>query len=637
MTLASAYDLKLAFGTRVLFDDAAITIDEGERVGLVGRNGTGKSSLAKVLAGRVTPDAGEVVHRNGASIEYLEQRPELPADKSARQIVLGGLDKWSKAKAEYDALLERLERGDGDLGDLIERQTEAAAEVERLGGFDRDHDAESMLANLEVSNIDAPVGPMSGGERRRIALARLLVRQPDLAILDEPTNHLDLDTIEWLEQHLAKRYRGAVLLITHDRYLLDAVVSRTVELDDRVLHSYAGGWGAFLEGKAERTANDDRREANRQKFVKREVEWLRRGPKARSTKQQARIDRAEAAIAAKPRAKERTAALELDTTRQGGRVLDLRGLTIELGGRTLVRELELAMVRGERLGIVGPNGCGKTTLLRTITGALTPTAGAISLGKNAEVAYLDQSRSMLNPDETVHENVSGLGTKLTFRDKTVDIRSYLARFAFPPARLREKVSALSGGEKARVALAMLLLRPSNLLLLDEPTNDLDVDTLGALEQMLVESDATAIVVSHDRYFLDRVATGILSFEDDGRVIKYEGAYETFRRGRKKREAPRKETRKETATTKAVQPEAEPSAPAKKDAKLSYKERKELDGLPDAIEKKEAELGAVEAKLADPTLYAERGDEVKPLLEERDSLSAEVERLMTRWEELEART
>ncbi|MEM1418490.1 MAG: ABC-F family ATP-binding cassette domain-containing protein, partial [Myxococcota bacterium] len=439
---------------------------------------------------------------------------------------------------------------------------------------------------------------------------------------------LDVDTIEWLETHLAEVYPGAVLLVTHDRYVLDRVVGRTLEVAEGKLHSYVGGWSAYLEAKAEREAHEARVESNRQNFLRRELEWLRRSPSARRTKAKSRVDRAEAALAAKGPTRTGTSAFRLQTERLGKTILDLRALALDIGGQRVVEDLTLTLQQGERIGIVGPNGAGKTTLLRALVGDLTPASGEVVVGKRTRFAYFDQRRSGLDDAKSIQANVAEDGKdKVVIGDQQVDVRSYLMRFLFRPERLKEKVGGLSGGERARVALAKLLLEPANVLLLDEPTNDLDVQTLGALEQMIVDMNATAFVVSHDRYFLDRVATSILEFEGEGRVTRYVGDYDTFRRLKAQR----------AAEAKAAAPKAKvrkERAPAPPRAGLTSKEKRELAKLETDIEAAEATLAELDAALADPGLYTERAEEAPALMAQREAAEAELEAMMARWEALE---
>lgn len=649
MPILVASGLSKAFGPRVLLDQVDLSVHSGERVGIVGINGSGKSTLCKILAGIEGADAGEVIRRRDATIEYLAQEPELPNDRTAREVVREGLRAWAEAFEAHAAASEALSSPDADFDKLLDIQAKAGAEVERLGGWDRGHLVDAMLGHLKVLEPDALVGRMSGGERRRVALARLLVAQPNLAILDEPTNHLDVDTIEWLEKYLAESYGGALILITHDRYVLDRVVTRTLEVDGGKVHSYDGAWEEYLMAKAERQSHEARSERNRQNFLRTELEWLRRSPKARTTKSQSRVDRAEAARDQQGPAQQRTAGFTLETTRLGKTIVDLRETTIRLGDRTLIEDLTFMLSSGMRLGVVGPNGAGKSTLLKLLVGELQPTSGEVVVGKNTEIGYFDQGRSGLDDSADLMRNVAGNDDKVTFRGERIDVRTYLARFLFQPDRMRQKVVALSGGERARVALAKLLLKPSNVLLLDEPTNDLDVATLSALEEMLIEANATAVVVSHDRYFLDRVATHILAFEGDGRVVPYAGNYELYRTLKAAAQAESLEAsravtagNKAAASAKAAEVSAvkkpTPAAPTPTPTlqKLSTKERRELDGMMEAIERAEHELAALDAKLADPSLYAERAGEVRSLTDQQQAASAKVETLMARWDELEAR-
>lgn len=634
MPVLHAQNLSKSYGPQILLDDATLTLRTGERIGLVGVNGSGKSTLARILAGLESHDAGEISRRRGAQVEYLEQRPEFDPKRTAREIVTEGLSAWTEAKARYDEIGAALSRGGGDVDALLEAQTHAAADVERLGGWDPTHRIDAMLGHLGIHRPDDAVGNFSGGEQRRVALAKILVARPTLAILDEPTNHLDVETIDWLENHLGNEYPGAILLITHDRYLLDRVATRTLELSAGKVFSYDGGYEDYLEAKAERMAHEARAEQNRQNFLRRELEWLRRQPKARTTKQKARIERAEEAKAVRGPRAEQVASFALEETRSGKTILELRKVTLGIGDRVLVRDLDLYLTQGERIGIVGRNGTGKTTLLRALLGEHPVAKGEIVVGQNTQFAYFDQSRSGLDDDASILDNIAEGQGRIEIGGRVMDPRAYLERFLFDPDKVRTKVSALSGGERARVALAKLLRHGANLVILDEPTNDLDVATLGALEQMLVESGATAIVVTHDRYFLDRVATAILAFEGDGKVVRYAGNYDTYQRLRA--ESQRKESEAATPRNEAEATTGKASRPRSTPKGLSFREQKELDGIMGTIEVAEEKVSTLETKLADPAIYAQGGDEVKSLLEALESAKTEAARLLARWEELESK-
>lgn len=639
MTILAARALSKAFGPKVIANEITLAIEDGERIGLLGSNGSGKSTLARMLAGQEPLDAGTLMQRRESTIGYLAQEPVLDLTLTAQETVLDGLTAWSAARARYETVSTQLASNDAPSPQaelaLLTAQASALGDVERLGGWDRDHEAVAMLTHLGVQRPDARIGELSGGDRRRVALARLLVSRPTLAILDEPSNHLDADTVAWLEDYLVDDYPGALLLVTHDRYLLDRVVTRTLELDRGNLHGYAGGYMDYLEARAERAEQTERTESNRQNFLRKELDWLRRQPKARAVKQKARISRAETARDTVKHRASKTAMLEFDTARAGKSVIELKGVTLAQGGRILVRKLDLLIRPGERLGIVGPNGAGKTTLLRAILGEHPLEEGEIVRGQNIATNYLDQHRIGLDDSASVFENVAGDRTRIGMGEQSIEVRSYLERFLFRADEQRQPVGSLSGGERARVALAKMLSRPGNLVVLDEPTNDLDVAMLGALEELLIETRAGAVVVTHDRWFLDRVATAILAFEADGEVVRYEGNYAMYCALR-----PDPALRLASANTVAGGDSnvalAVPEAPAAKARKLTFNEQRELDGIVASVEAAENAATALEAELACPQLYVTRGAEVPALKARATATRAEAQRLTARWEELEAR-
>ncbi|WP_437689015.1 ABC-F family ATP-binding cassette domain-containing protein [Sorangium sp. So ce176] len=653
MPVLTAHDLHKAFGPQTILDGVTVTIRTGERVGLVGLNGSGKSTLARILAGVELPDSGTISRRRGAEIGVLSQDPVFEPSDTARDVVLAGLSAWHAAKARHDEVSRSLAAGAGDAEALLAAQTEAAADVERLGGWDMMHRVDAIIGHVGVTRPDAPMSVLSGGDRRRVALARLLVSRPALAVLDEPSNHLDVETVEWLERYLVEEHPGALLLITHDRYLLDRVVERTLEIDKGKVYSYDGGYEEYLEQKSERLALEARTESNRQNFLRTELEWLRRQPKARTGKQKARIQRAETTKAAPPPKAERTAQLSVESVRTGKTILELKKLGLAVDGKWLVRGLDFSLTKGERVGVVGRNGTGKTTMLRAILGQVTaegdgaaaegPTMeGEVVLGKNSSIAYFDQHRSGLDLDKSIFENIAGSHTRVEVGGRSMDVRSYLERFLFDPNKARQPVGSLSGGERARVALAKMLTQSVNVIILDEPTNDLDVMTLAALEGMLVELDGSALVVTHDRWFLNRVATSILAFEGGGRVVRYAGNYDAYREQRAhaaaevEAEAAARAARAQAAEPRPAQAPAKTAARAGGAPKLTYAERTELDGIVGRIDEAEQKVRELEAKLADPTLYSSRGAEVAGLLSDLDRARQEAARLVSRWEELETK-
>ncbi len=634
MPVLSARGLTKAYGPQTLFSNVSITVTRGERVGLLGVNGTGKSSLLRVLAGVEPADEGTVDRRRDATFGFLEQEPALDPSRTPREIAGEGLAEWQAAMTRHKEISERIERGERSDA-LVAEQSTIADRIEHLGGFARDHVAEEILGKLGVRELDRPVGTMSGGERRRVALARILIARPTLAILDEPTNHLDTEAIEWLESHLENEFDGAVLMVTHDRWVLDAICDRIVELDRGTLTEYRGGYSEYVEQKIERLAHEERAEANRLNLLRRETAWLRRGAQARTTKQKARIQRAEALIAAEPT--ERPAEVDLSAmhasaAEMGKSVLDFEDVDLAIGEKVLVRDLTLHLVRSDRIGVIGPNGIGKTSLLRAIMGDLAPARGTITVGARTHIALFDQARAQLNDAWSVLDNVAeregsartGAGV-VTIGGETIEMRTYLERFLFDGSKQRQSVGSLSGGERARVALAKILKSGANLLLLDEPTNDLDLATLGALEALLETWNGCVIAVSHDRWFLDRVATSMLVFEGGGKVTRYPGNYSTWLSLRPEARAAPKEERA-----------PEPKKAAQPRTTLTFAERKELDGILDVIAAAEERVAHAERSLADPALYKAKPEEAGRISKELEAARAEVASLIARWESLEAR-
>jgi ATP-binding cassette subfamily F protein uup len=629
----TAKDLVKGFGTRRVLEGVSFAVHEGDRIALVGVNGAGKSTLLRLLAGADGddgPDAGLVTRRRGLSIEYVAQEPRLDPDRTVGETLREGLRAHAAALAE----LERLAGEMADLdGDRLDAALHAQAALhERLGeaGWDQDHEIRGLAAALAVPPEDRRVGVLSIGERRRVAIARALLARPEVLALDEPTNHLDAATIAWLEGRLLER-AGVLLLVTHDRYFLDRIATRIFELDRGRIHAYDGGYARFLERQAERLADEGARERERAAFVRRELSWIRRGPAARATKQQARIDRFDAAVAAAPTADDRRAGpmtLRLPTGgRMGKTVLELCKLGKSAGGRTLFRDLDLVVKPGDRIGVVGPNGAGKTTLVRTILGEVAPDAGEVVVGQNTRFAFLDQARAALRDDRTVLAEVADGNDFVLLEDGPVHARTFLRMLLFDDAFADTPIGVLSGGERNRVQLAKLLRAGANFLVLDEPTNDLDVMTLGVLEEALASFGGCALVVSHDRWFLDRVATGILAFEGDGRVGFYEGSCSDYLARRR----PAPEATRPTAAPRPAPAAARPARPRK----LGFHERKELDGIEAAIEEAEGAVAALERTLQDPGVYAARAAEVPALVGELEAARRRVDGLYARWQELEA--
>ena len=636
-----AQDLRRSYGERVVLDGVSLALEPGERVALVGVNGSGKTTLARILAGEEPADAGEVIMRGGAQVAVLSQEPRFLPNATAEATALEGLREWADAMARHDAATAALSAGEGDvdahLAAHLAAQGDAAAAIERLGGWSRDAEARAMLQQLRAPDGAREVATMSGGERRRVALARALVARPDLLVLDEPTNHLDVETIEWLERHLADEAAqpGSVLVITHDRAFLDAVATRTIELEHGKVFSYDGGFTAYLEARAEREAHEDRVERNRQNLLRRELAWLRRGPKARTTKQKARVQRAEAVVAQSGPKRRGEVKLGAEVARAGRTLLTLDRVSIHRGEQTLVRDLTLTVDKGECIGIVGPNGAGKSSLLAAMLDEPSEglrVEGSLRRSEKLQVVLLDQARSGLDPAKSIVDNVSD-GGRVVFAGQNLDARTYLERFLFAYREQDRPVATLSGGERVRVLLARLLLQPMNLLVLDEPTNDLDLHTLRALEAMIAELEATVLLVTHDRWMLDRLATQVLAFEGDGAVVPYAGGYSDLLAQRAQREPVREPSRKTGKTGRKSErpPSVErPEGPRP----LRAREREELDALPGRIDEAEQHLEAcatrIGAEVAGTDAHAEA-------MADYEAATAALEALMARWEELESRS
>jgi ATP-binding cassette subfamily F protein uup len=622
-----AANISLAFGSRTLFDRLNLTIAEDEYVGLVGVNGSGKSTLMKILAGVTQPDGGELQLRRGARITYLPQEPEFPVGATVASELAVASQSLRASLEEHAALAARLSEGTGiEQPKSLDRLSQLSSEIDRLGGWDTEHHAKTLLDRLGVKEWDRPLTELSGGLRKRVAIARALLSKPDLLLLDEPTNHLDADTVEWLENELDDS-PGALLLVTHDRYFLDHLADRIVEIaPGGMITSYLGNYEAYLEQKLVALEEAEVQEHKRQQWIRQEVAWLRKGVEARRTKSKARIERARKLLQARGFRRPEVAALRAaEAPRLGQTVLEAKQIRKRFGEQLVLDEVELILQRGERIGLVGPNGVGKTTFLRVLLGELEPDSGQRLVGKNTRIAYYDQVREQLDPEQTVYQAASS-EEQVEIGGKTVALRDYLEDLLFPVSMQRMQVKALSGGERNRLLLARLFLAGANLLVLDEPTNDLDIVTLNALERLLVAFTGSVLLVTHDRYFLDKVATSILAFEGAGKVVRYPGNYEMYRRLKAQRaEAP--------SAQKKSDPKTSPAPAQKKVEKLGYLQLRELGGMDAAIESAERRKREVEAALADPAIYS-NAEKVQQLTAELQTISAQIERLYARWQELE---
>nr|WP_267963521.1 ATP-binding cassette domain-containing protein [Halomonas sp. MCCC 1A11062] len=628
--------LQLAYGTHVLLNGADLVLEKGERLALVGRNGTGKSTLLKLVAGEILPDDGSIWRAPGLKIGVLEQDLPSASGETIFDVVAQGLPQAGELLAEYHHLVQAAEPD-------MKRMATLQSRLEAIDGWSFHQRIDVVLTRLGLPADDL-MSALSGGWRRRVALARALVAEPDLLLLDEPTNHLDLDTIAWLEEQLLD-FNGAVLFITHDRAFLSKLATTILELDRGRLGRYPGDYAKYQQQKAHELEVEARENAEFDKKLAQEEAWIRQGIKARRTRNEGRVRALEQLRRERGQRREvqGRASFGIDSgERSGKRVVELVGVTHRFGDETIVRDLSLEIQRGDRIGLIGRNGAGKTTLLKILLGELEPSEGTVKLGTNIKVAYFDQLRAGLEPEKSVYDNVAQGSDRITVGGKDKHVISYLQDFLFTPERARQPVKALSGGESNRLLLAKLFTQPANVLVLDEPTNDLDVETLELLEELLLDFDGTLLLVSHDRAFMDNVVTGVLAFEGDGVVREYVGGYSDWvRQGGKLPPAPW-----EGAARQQVEPTAKPvekapagpspSAPAaKKPAKLSYKLQRELDALPAEIERLEAEVAEYEARVGAPTFYQQEAGVVSEVLQAMSDKQAELDAAMERWMELEA--
>jgi ATP-binding cassette subfamily F protein uup len=632
----SARGLSYAYpGGKTLFDSVQLTVLAKERVALVGENGAGKSTLLRALAGLQTPDDGEVQRHHGAEVGLLAQMPQLDAEASVADVARSGLAHLKELLAEHERLCQQAE----DAG-AAARLAEVTEAIEARGGFALEHRVEDVLSRLGVKAREQKVGSLSGGERRRVDLARLLLSAPDVLLLDEPTNHLDAGAIGWLKSELLK-WPGAVLFVSHDRDFMDDVATSFLELDRGDLFRHDPPYESFLAGRLVRLDVEGKSATRRARLLAQEVAWSKVSPKARTTKQKARLDRAAELVdkVADDVARRRERVLEIRRTRAerlGKTVVELDDLGLSRDGRTLFEHLSLKIVPGERWGIIGENGCGKTSLLRILLGELQPTSGKVTLGKNTQVVVLDQHRAALDDSATLGDTLAPEGDWVIVGGERVHIATYLESYLFDAADRTRKVGTLSGGEQNRLHLARLMLTGANCLLLDEPTNDLDVTTLGVLEELLHEHEGVTLVVSHDRAFLDRVCTGILAFEprQDGRgcdVVDVQGDYTHYERTRAEREAAAGPP--PPPSDEAPKVEKKP-ARAKTKTKRSYKEEQEYTVIEEQVLTLEARKEELEALLADGAIFREDSARATALSEELSGLGPEIERLYLRWQELE---
>lgn len=622
MALISLQDISLAFGGPLLFDQMSLQLEPGERVAMLGRNGVGKTTLMRVMSGQIKVDAGLVVYQKGIRVTHLPQEVPSGISGTVFDIVLSGLGDRVKLLSDYHHVNHRLQTEYSE--QLMRQLGDLQAEMDHTNGWETNNQVEDVIAHMKL-DPESNFEHLSGGQKRRTLLAKALVLKPEVLLLDEPTNHLDIESIDWLESFL-KEYPGTIFFVTHDRTFMTHLSTRIVELDRGRLWSWACDYPTFLERKQAALDAEAAERAEFDKKLAREEVWIRQGIKARRTRNQGRVVALERMRAQKNAqrhvmGKVRMAVQESD--RSGQLVTKAEHLGHAYGEKCLVRDFTTEIMRGDKIGVIGPNGCGKTTLLRILLGRLVPQKGSVRLGTNLQISYYDQLREQLDENKTVVENVCESGDTVTINGKAKNIMGYLQDFLFSPERARTPVKVLSGGERNRLFLARLFTRPSNLLVMDEPTNDLDVETLELLEELLVEYAGTLLLVSHDRAFLNNVVTSTIVLEGEGMIHEYAGGYDDWlvqRKARNEQRLPKAPAAQSGKTPAAV--------------KLEPKEERELKGLPAEIEKLEAEQEVLFNEMADPAFYQKKPDAIAQVKAKSESIKEKLLKSYERWEYLE---
>lgn len=630
--ILSVQNVVRSFGAQPVIRDISLTIHEGDRIGLIGRNGSGKSTLLKIMTGLDEPDSGIVTRMQGLRVHLLDQQCTLDRNLTVGQVLDGAATDVRKLIDRFHRRMEELaasSAGTAAHDKLADEVAFLQHEMEIADAWNLDEDIKRVTVALDLPDHGRKLSTLSGGELRRVDLAANLVRHPDVLFLDEPTNHIDVPSVRWIEDFLA-RYQGSCVLVTHDRYFLDRVVNRIVELEHGGLYSYQGNYERFLELKTLREEHQARTESNRQSTMRRELAWLRRGAKARTTKQKARIDRYYALEDQGPPEQHRMFSFEIpQPERLGKQILEAQKIWKKIEDKPLFRDLSLIMQKDMRVGILGPNGSGKTTLLRVLMGEEPPDRGRIIIGDNTEFLYVDQSHEEINPEATILKHVSNGVKEMDVNGRRVHIPAYLEKFLFDRAAIMAPMKHLSGGERNRLDLAKKLLNGGNFLVFDEPTNDLDLSTLRVLEEAILAFDGCALIVSHDRYFLNRICTHLFVFEGNGEVLFITGNYDDYLAYRETHvPAPKPQE------TVGPVPPATPSAPDKP-RKLTWKEKKELEGMEGAIHAAEAKVEQLEALVNDPALYQQDFRAAQDTVTQLEAARAVVDGLYARWEALES--
>ncbi|MBN8559260.1 MAG: ABC-F family ATP-binding cassette domain-containing protein [Leptolyngbya sp. UWPOB_LEPTO1] len=623
MPVLALRSVKKDFGIKEIVRDANFTLEAGEKVGLIGTNGSGKSTLLKMVAGMESIDSGQLTTSSGSRMIYLPQQPDLDPERTVLEQVFADSGEQMALVKEYEHLSEQLAHGNQDA--VMARLSQVTQKMDAINAWELETKAKIVLSKLGIQDLEAKIEKLSGGYRKRVALATALLAEPDVLLMDEPTNHLDALSIEWLQSYLS-RYRGALLLVTHDRYFLDQVTNRIIELDRGDLFSYSGNYSYYLEKKAAQEASEASSQRKHQGVLRRELEWLKRGAKARSTKQKARIDRVHEMQETEFKQAQTKVQISTAGRRIGKKVVELEKVTKGFGDRTLIKEFTYNFNPEDRVGIIGGNGAGKSTLLNLITGRLEPDSGTIETGSTIHFGYFDQHSDdlLINENQRVIEYLKDVAELVKTADgEVITASQMLERFLFSPNQQYAPINKLSGGERRRLFLLRVLMSAPNVLILDEPTNDLDVQTLGVLEEYLEDFNGCVIVVSHDRYFLDRTVDKIFALESGGTVREYPGNYSVYLDFKKDEEV--------AVEKPQVEKKSEPKPASNKPRKLSFKEKRELEALEMQIPQMEEEKSTIEQKLYHnpPAGFSE----VQKLSERLAELDEQIETATIRWMEL----
>lgn len=622
MNVLSAEKISKSYSEKILFNEVSVSINDGEKLGLIGINGTGKSTLLKVIAGIETSDTGRIIYRNGIRIEYLDQNPQFEDGTTVLEQVFKGTSPVMRLLREYEAVLQKVSLNPED-SRLEKELISLTQKMDSMEAWTLEAEAKNILTKLGISDFYADIGKLSGGQRKRVAMASTLITPSDLLILDEPTNHIDNDTVDWLEKYLEKR-KGALLMVTHDRYFLDRVANRIIEIDGGKIYSYQANYTKYLELKAEREELEESAERKRQGLIRNELKWIRRGAQARSTKQKARIERFEKLIEQQGPADKESIEIQVGFSRLGRKILEIDNVSKSFPGKEVIKGFSYTLLRDDRIGIIGPNGSGKSTLLKIAAGKLKPDSGKVSIGETVKIGFFSQENEDMNENLRVIDYIREQAEFLTTSDGVISASQMLERFLFPPNVQWTPISKLSGGEKRRLYLLHILMGAPNVLMLDEPTNDLDIQTLTILESYLDEFPGAVIVVSHDRYFLDRVVDTIFAFEGKGEINQYIGNYSDYSQCIEQREIP-----VEASSLKASKDKDSEKAENKKERPLrfSYKEQKEYEEIDGIIAKLEQDIKQTDIKMSEASSDFEL---LQKLIEEKEQLEKKLEEAIERW-------